>query len=66
MAKKKTEQDFAKGFAELEAIAAWFEKGEPNLEEGLSKFERATELAKALKSRLEQAENRIHEIKSGS
>lgn len=63
---KKTEQDFSKSFAELEEIAAWFEKGEPKLEEGLVKFERATELAKALKTRLELAENRIREIKSSN
>lgn len=64
MPKKKAEIDFAKGFAELENIADWFEKGDPDLEEGLKKFERAGELTKALKSRLEEAENKIQEIKS--
>ena len=44
-AKKKVEIDFSKGFAELEQIAAWFEQGEPDLEQGLKKFERASELA---------------------
>ncbi|MEI7511858.1 MAG: exodeoxyribonuclease VII small subunit [Candidatus Uhrbacteria bacterium] len=64
MTKKKTEIDFSKGFAELEEIANWFERGEPDLEEGLKKFERAGELSKALKSRLEEAENKIQEIKN--
>ena len=66
MPKKKTDIDFAKGFSELEEIAAWFESGEPDLEEGLKKFERASELTAALKLRLEQAENKMKEIKDRS
>ncbi|PIP60966.1 exodeoxyribonuclease VII small subunit [Candidatus Uhrbacteria bacterium CG22_combo_CG10-13_8_21_14_all_47_17] len=61
--KKKSEIDFAKAFDELEGITAWFEQGEPDLEKGLQKFERATELAKALKTKLEEAENKIKEIR---
>lgn len=64
MATKKKEFDFAKAFAELDAIAEWFDRGEPDLEEGLKKFERATELARELKARLEQAENKIKDIRS--
>jgi exodeoxyribonuclease VII small subunit len=64
MAKKKSDIDFSKGFEELEEIAAWFESGETDLEEGLKKFERANELSKALKLRLEEAENKIKEVKS--
>jgi len=63
MPKKKTDIDFSKGFAELEEIAAWFEQGEPDLEQGLKKFERAGELSKALRLRLEEAENKMKEIK---
>lgn len=63
MAKKKTDIDFAKAFTELEQIAAWFEEGEPDLEQGLKRYERASELASALKDRLDEAENRIKEIK---
>ena len=66
MPPKKKETDFSKGFTELESIADWFEKGEPDLEEGLKKFERAGELARALKLRLEQAENKMKEIKDRS
>lgn len=61
--KKKSSLDFGKGFAELEEIAAWFEKGEPDLEKGMAHFERAVELAKMLKERLKEAENKVKEIK---
>jgi len=61
--KKKTGLDFAKGFAELEEITQWFERGEPDLDQGLEKFKRATELAKALRGRLTEAENTIKEIR---
>lgn len=65
-AKKKVEIDFSKGFAELEQIAAWFEQGESDLEQGLKKFERASELSQALRLRLEEAENKMKEIKDRS
>jgi exodeoxyribonuclease VII small subunit len=64
--KKKTEIDFSKGFTELEEIVAWFEEGEPDLEQGLKKFERARELSNALRLRLEEAENKMKEIKERS
>lgn len=60
---KKRDQEFGKGFTELEEIAQWFERGEPNLDEGIEKFERAMELTKNLKLRLEEAENKIKEIR---
>lgn len=63
MSKKKSEKDFGQGFQELEEIARWFEQGEPDLEKGLEKFERAMELAKDLKGRLAEAENKIKEIR---
>lgn len=55
--------DVAKGFDELESIAAWFEKGDGDLDEGLAKFSRAMEIAESLKTRLDEAENTIKEIK---
>ena len=61
--KKSSDVDFGKGFAELEEIAQWFEKGEPDLDKGLEKFERATALVQSLKERLKDAENRVKEIK---
>ncbi len=63
MAKKKSDIDFASNFQELEEIARWFERGEPDLEQGLQKFARATELANGLRERLTEAENVIKEIR---
>ena len=64
MPKKKEDMDFAKAFAELEGIAAWFETGSPDLEAGLAQYERAMVLTAMLKTRLTQAENRVKEIRS--
>lgn len=55
--------DVAKGFVELEEIAQWFESGEPDLDKGVEKFERAMAVADALKMRLMAAENKIKDIK---
>lgn len=63
MAKKKSEVDVAHAFKELEEISAWFEQAEPDLDEGLKRFERAMELSAALRERLQEAENTIKEIK---
>ncbi|MBI4138778.1 exodeoxyribonuclease VII small subunit [Candidatus Uhrbacteria bacterium] len=64
MPKKDTKKvDVAKGFQELEEIAAWFEQGNGDLDQGLAKFERAMTLAETLKNRLDEAENTIKEIK---
>ena len=60
---KKTEFNFGKGFEELEQIAQWFEQGEPDLDQGLKKFERAMELSRLLKERLASAENKIKNIR---
>lgn len=62
--KKDTKDiDVARGFKELEDISAWFEKGEADLDQGLAKFERAMEIAGALRQRLAAAENKVKEIK---
>lgn len=63
MPKKKSDVDFAAGFKELEEIANWFERGEPDLNQGLQKFARATELAEVLRERLTEAENTIKDIR---
>ena len=59
----KAKLNFSKAFEELESITEWFERGEADLEEGLKKFERGLELAKACKERLAEVENRVTEIK---
>ncbi len=61
--KKKNSTDFAKSFKELEELAKWFEQGEPDVDQGIKKFERAMDLAKVLKARLSSAENTIREIR---
>lgn len=63
MAKKKSEVDVGHAFKELETISAWFEQAEPDLDEGLKRFERAMELSAALRERLQEAENTVAEIK---
>ena len=60
--KLTTEIDVTKGFEELETITEWFESGKADLTHGLEKFERAAEIAGALRKKLEEAENRIQEI----
>ncbi len=51
--------------AELEAIAAWFEKGtELDVEEGLLKVKRGAELAKSLRARLKAVENEFREVEA--
>ena len=54
---------FAKQFAELEAITAWFERDGVDLEEGIVKFERGMQLASDLRERLKSAEVKIEEIR---
>ncbi|MFH1430268.1 MAG: exodeoxyribonuclease VII small subunit [Candidatus Uhrbacteria bacterium] len=61
--KKQIKQSFAKQFAELEAITAWFEREDVDLEEGIERFERGMVLAKELKVRLCDAEVKIEQIR---
>ena len=61
--KEGKEIDVAKGFAELEEISTWFERGEADVDTGLQKFERAMLVADALKKKLDEAENKVKEIK---
>lgn len=55
--------DFKDGFAELEAITAWFEQTDIDLSEGVTKFERGMELIAGLRSQLEQTQNQVEKIK---
>ncbi|MEK7665809.1 MAG: exodeoxyribonuclease VII small subunit [Patescibacteria group bacterium] len=59
----KKEFNFTKAFEELETIMQWFEKEEVDLDEGLKKFERGLELAKACKDTLAEVENKVEKIK---
>ena len=55
--------EFSKHLAELEAITAWFESSDADLDQGIAKFERGMELAQDLKKHLQQVENRVEKIK---
>lgn len=55
--------DFAKELQELEAIVAWFESGDVDLDEALSKFERGMELSARLKDHLQTVANKVEVIK---
>lgn len=66
MAKKKLELDFTKAFAELDETTAWFERGEPDVEEGLKRFASAMETAGALRVYLQEAQNRVNEIRAAN
>jgi len=54
---------FEAGLKELEQIAAWFERPDIDLDEGLAKFERGVELATQLKEHLAGVENKVERIK---
>lgn len=55
--------DFGASLKELEAITAWFESENIDLDEGLAKFERGMELVTQLKARLNETQNRVDKIK---
>ena len=56
--------DFGAKLAELEAITAWFESDEVDLNRALQQFERGMQLAKELNQELQQVENRVETIKA--
>jgi len=60
MAKK---QSFAKLFEDLEQVAAYFEREDVDVEEGIKKFEEGMELAAQCKVRLTEIENKVVEIR---
>ncbi len=55
--------EFEKALKELEAITAWFENTDVDLDLGLEKFERGMELAGELKTHLASVENRVEKIR---
>lgn len=55
--------EFEKSLTELEAITAWFESSQANLDQGIAKFERGMELAQALRTHLGAVENRVEKIR---
>lgn len=60
---EKEKFNFAKAYAELEKIVQSFESEQTDLDEGLEKFERGLQLAKSLKAKLRDVEQKIETIK---
>jgi len=56
--------DFSTKLQELEAITAWFESEEVDLNAALDKFERGMRLADELRRELGEVENRVEKIKA--
>ncbi len=63
MKKEQSSFNFAKAFEELEKITREFESETLDIDEGLKKFERGLELARKLKSKLQDIENKVEKIK---
>jgi len=61
----KQKFNFTKAIKELEEVNSWFQSGDINLEEGLTKFRRGLELIKSCRKRLKEAENEFTEMKKG-
>jgi exodeoxyribonuclease VII small subunit len=55
--------EFERSLKELEAITAWFESADADLDQGIEKFERGMELSQELRAHLDQVENRIEKIR---
>ncbi len=61
--KMSKEFDFKKAYKEIEEINEWFQTEEIDLDEALSKYERAVELIGKCKERLEKSKNKFEKIK---
>ena len=55
--------EFEKHLGELEAITAWFDSADADLDQGIVKFERGMELAQQLRSHLADIEIRVEKIR---
>lgn len=60
---EKEKFNFTRAFQELEKIVQSFESEQTDLDEGLQKFERGLALAKQLKAKLQDVEQKIETIK---
>lgn len=59
----QTNKSLADQIAKLDELAAWFEQEDVDLEEALTKFEEASQLADSIQERLADLENKITVIK---
>ncbi len=63
MSSAKTEPTLQQQMAELDALLAWFDQPDIDLDEALNKFDHGVKLAEQLKTRLETLENKISILK---
>lgn len=64
MAKSKAKEvDYQALQVELDAILAWFETDDVDLDQAIVKYERGMEIAKELEAYLKTAENKIEVVK---
>ncbi len=59
----KKDQTFEEAYAELEKIASEIDSGKMPLDESLKKFEEGAALAEFCKKKLDDAENKVVDIK---
>lgn len=64
MSNAKNKLSLNQQLAELDAIIAWFEQDDFDIEEALAKYEQGMQLAAAIKNDLSSVENKITILKA--
>lgn len=59
----KNELSLQQQLAELDAVLAWFDRPDIDLDEALTKFDQGVTIAESAKSKLVQLENKISVLK---
>ncbi len=62
MAKKEAQLSYQEIAAELDALVAWFQSEDVDLNEAISKYERGIDLVAQLEERIATAENKIEKL----
>ncbi len=60
----KTAKTYRELQAELDAIMAWFDSDEVDIDQAVAKYEEGMRIVKALEAQLTEAENKIEAISS--
>lgn len=59
----EAKKSLTKQLAELDALIAWFDQPDLDLDEALKKFDQGVKLAAEIKKQLSEAENKINLLK---
>ncbi len=59
----KNNPTLAEQIEQLDALAAWFEQDDFDIEEAITKFEEASQVAESVKTKLSELENKITVLK---